>query len=149
LSIGNKEQEKNVYNMLQGSIDESDGGLQFNMDATAGKRGGYFFFNHFGNTYLENRYTDWGNYYPHLTLRNIWQFAKYVQVQRFQIEWLNKWRNNDMYPQNDPLKPYNVPFEYMFATTMIGQSLAWMEATALPEEAFDVIPLIQKWKENR
>lgn len=149
LSIGNKEQEKNVYNMLQGSIDESDGGLQFNMDATAGKRGGYFFFNHFGNTYLENRYTDWGNYYPHLTLRNIWQLAKYVPVQRFQIEWLNKWRNNDMYPQNDPLKPYNVPFEYMFATTMIGQSLAWMEATALPEEAFDVIPLIQKWKENR
>ena len=149
LSIGNKEQEKNVYNMLQGSIDSSNGELQFNMDATAGKRGGYFFFNHFGNTYLENRYTDWGNYYPHMTLRNIWQLAEYVPVQRFQIEWLNKWRNNDKYPQNDPLKPYNVPFEYLFATTMIGQSLAWMEATALPEEAFDVIPLIQKWKENR
>lgn len=135
--------------MLGGAIQASDGKLQFNMDVTAGHRGGYFFFNHFGNTFLENRYTDWGNYYPHLTLRNAWTLAKYVPIQRFQIEWLNKWRNDNQYPENDPLKPANVPFDYQFAIAMMGQPLAWMEATGLPEEAFEVVPLVEEWKKVR
>lgn len=149
LSIGNKQQEANVYNMLQGAIDESGQTLHFNMDVTAGKRGGFFFLNHLGNTFLENRYTDWGNYYPHLTLRNVWTLSKYIPVQRIQVEWLNKWRNEKAYPANDPLKPINIPFDYQFAVTMMGQPLAWMEATALPEEAFEVTPLINTWKKER
>ncbi len=149
LGIGNKPSEKNVQQMLQGSIDESGQTLQFNMDVTAGKRGGYFFLNDVGNIFLENRYTDWGNYYPHLTLRNIWTLSKYIPVQRIQVEWLNKWRNEKQYPANDPLKPINVPFDYMFAITMMGQPLAWMEATALPEEAFRVASLVNVWKKER
>lgn len=31
----------------------------FNLDVTAGRRGGYHFFNEYGNLFLENRYTDW------------------------------------------------------------------------------------------
>lgn len=149
LGIGNKPSEERVSEMLGGAIQESDGKLQFNMDVTAGHRGGYFYFNRFGNIFLENRYTDWGNYYPHLTLRNVWTLAKYVPIQRFQIEWLNKWRNDHQYSIDDPLKPSNVPFDYQFAITMIGQPLAWMEATGLPEEAFEVVPLIKAWKEAR
>ena len=75
--------------------------------------------------------------------------ARYVPIQRFQIEWLNKWRNNNQYPADDPLKPLNVPFDYQFAVAMIGQPLAWMEATGLPEEAFEVVPLVEAWKEVR
>ena len=149
LGIGNKESETNVLKMLQGAINESGQTLQFNMDVTAGKRGGYFFLNDVGNIFLENRYTDWGNYYPHLTLRNVWTLSKYIPVQRIQVEWLNKWRNEKAYPANDPLKPINVPFDYQFAITMMGQPLAWMEATALPEEAFGVSSLISTWKKER
>lgn len=149
MQLGNKASENNVYRMLQGAIDESRGNIQFNIDVTAGRRGGYFFFNKFGNIFLENRYTDWGNYYPHLTLRNVWSLAQYVPIQRFQIEWLNKWRNDDKYPADDPLKPLRVPFDYQFAITMMGQPLAWMEATGLPAEAFDVVPLIRLWKTER
>ncbi len=149
LEIGNRASEEGVSKMLGGAIDKSKGKLQFNMDVTAGQRGGYFYFNHFGNTFLENRYTDWSNYYPHLTLRNAWTLAKYVPIQRFQIEWLNKWRNDDQYPEDDPLKPSIVPFDYQFAITMMGQPLAWMEATGLPEEAFEVVPLIEAWKNVR
>lgn len=149
LEIGNKAAEEGVSKMLGGAIEKSEGKLQFNMDVTAGQRGGYFYFNHFGNTFLENRYTDWGNYYPHLTLRNAWTLAKYVPIQRFQIEWLNKWRNDNQYPANDPLRPANVPFDYQFAITMMGQPLAWMEATGLPEEAFEVVSLIEAWKSVR
>ena len=32
--------------------------------------------------------------------------------------------------------PENYSFEYLFATTLAGQPLAWMEGTNLPEEAF-------------
>lgn len=149
LEIGSKLSEERVNDMLGGAIKKSNSDLQFNIDVTAGKRGGYFYFNHFGNIFLENRYTDWGNYYPHLTLRNAWTLAKYVPIQRFQIEWLNKWRNDNQYPENDPLKPSNVPFDYQFAIAMIGQPLAWMEATGLPEEAFEVSTLLKAWKEVR
>lgn len=149
LEIGNKLSEERVKKMLGGATEKSDGHLQFNMDVTAGQRGGFFYFNHFGNIFLENRYTDWGNYYPHLTLRNAWMLARYVPIQRFQLEWLNKWRNDNQYPKDDPLKPSQVPFDYQFAITMMGQPLAWMEATGLPEEAFRVTPVIEAWKEVR
>ncbi len=148
LLIGNKQAENRVQRLLQEARQQSNG-LQFNIDVTAGKRGGYFFLNHLGNIFLENRYTDWGNYYPHLTLRNVWTLSKYVPIQRFQIEWLNKWRNEDEYPKNDPLKPKNIPFDYQFAITMMGQPLAWMEATSLPKEAFSVTSLIDLWKKER
>ncbi|GIM54506.1 alpha-galactosidase [Capnocytophaga cynodegmi] len=148
LRIGNKKSENNVKKMFQMTQKQADN-LQFNIDVTAGKRGGYFFFNHLGNIFLENRYTDWGNYYPHLTLRNVWILAKYVPIQRFQIEWLNKWRNKHKYPTDDLLKPYDIPFDYQFAITMMGQPLAWMEATGLPNEAFSVVKLINLWKKER
>jgi len=69
----------------------------FNLDVTAGRRGGYHFFNEYGNLFLENRYTDWTNYYPYTTLCNFWMLSEYVPAEKFQIEFLNKWRNTDKY----------------------------------------------------
>lgn len=54
----------------------------FNLDATAGRRGGYHSMNEYGNIFLENRYTDWGNYYPYRTLRNLWQLSRYVPAEK-------------------------------------------------------------------
>lgn len=45
------------------------------MDLTNGRRVGYHWFTEYGNIFMENRYTDWGNYYPYKTLRNIWQLS--------------------------------------------------------------------------
>lgn len=149
LEIGDKQAEENVAQLLRGVQEKTGGQVQFNMDVTAGRRGGYFFLNRMGNIFLENRYTDWGNYYPHLTLRNVWQLAKYVPVQRLQIEWLNKWRNEDKYRPSDSLRPAAVPFDYQFAIAMMGQPLAWMEATGLPEKAFGIRALIDLWKQHR
>ena len=149
VEIGNKLAERRVADLLQQSSEATANQLQFNMDVTAGKRGGFFFLNRVGNIFLENRYTDWGNYYPHLTLRNVWLLSKYMPLQRIQIEWLNKWRNQKAYPKNDVLSPLHVPFDYQFAITMMGQPLAWMEATGLPEEAFAVTPLITTWQKHR
>jgi hypothetical protein len=60
---------------------------------------------------------------------------------------LNKWRNTDKYPENDIFAPANYDFEYLFATTMMAQPLAWFEGSNLPEEAFQAAPAIKKYQE--
>lgn len=116
-----------------------------NLDATAGRRGGYFFFNEYGNIFLENRYTDWGNYYPYWSLRNLWMLSRYVAPQSLQIEFLNKWRNKEKYA-GDKFAPSTYSFDYLFAITMAAQPLAWFEASNLPDEAFPTGGVIQKYK---
>ncbi|MEO9003806.1 MAG: alpha-galactosidase, partial [Ginsengibacter sp.] len=118
----------------------------FNLDVTAGKRFGFNYFYEYGNLFLENRYTDWGNYYPYSTLRNLWMLSKYLPPQRLQIEFLNKWRNTDKYPQGDSFAPEHYSFDYLFAITMPAQPLAWMEARNLPPEAFKTGALIKTYK---
>lgn len=128
---------------------ESAGQVIFNLDATAGQRLGYFDGTRYGLVFLENRYTDWANYYPHWTLRNLWQLAHYVPPQRFQIEWLNTWRNTDNYRQDDPLAPSQVGFEYAFAVTMAAQPLGWFESCNLPETAFEIAPLVKAYRQHQ
>jgi hypothetical protein len=125
---------------------ESNGDIVINLDATAGNRTGYHYMNSYGNIFLENRYTDWGNYYPHWTLRNLWQLSAYVPSKNLQIEFLNKWRNRDVYGDNNPLAPYAIPFEYQFAIAMMAQPLAWFEGTGLPEEACKIGPVIKNYR---
>ena len=72
--------------------------------------------------------------------------SKYVPAEKLQIEFLNKWRNTEKYA-GDPFAPANYSFEYLFATTMAGQPLAWMEASGLPEEALGIGALIERYKE--
>ena len=58
-------------------MDATGGQAVFNLDVTAGRRWGYHYGNEYGNIFLENRYTDWGNYHPHWTLRNLWMLSRY------------------------------------------------------------------------
>lgn len=145
LGIPTKRAEINLRKLFDKVLSETDGEVLFNLDATAGRRGGYHFFNEYGNIFLENRYTDWGNYYPYRTLRNLWMLSKYVPAEKIQVEFLNKWRNAGKYG-DDPFSPANYSFDYLFAITMAGQPLAWMEASNLPEEAFPTGNLIRKYR---
>ncbi|SER97127.1 alpha-galactosidase [Pedobacter rhizosphaerae] len=145
LSIPNKQSEINLGKMFNKVLSETENQAVFNLDATAGRRGGYHLFTEYGNIFLENRYTDWQNYYPYWTLRNLWQLSKYVPPEKLQIEFLNKWRNADKYG-NDPFAPSKYAFEYLFASTMAAQPLAWFEGTGLPEEALKLGRLVAKYK---
>ncbi|MFV0390431.1 MAG: alpha-galactosidase [Paludibacteraceae bacterium] len=145
LAIPTKESEKNLRKLFDKVLESTNNNAVFNLDATAGRRAGYHMFNEYGNIFLENRYTDWGNYYPYHTLRNLWQLAKYVPAEKLQIEFLNKWRNADRY-DNDPFAPSAYSFEYLFAITMAGQPLAWFEGSGLPDEALSIKSLINKYK---
>lgn len=144
--LPNKLAEVNFRKFLEKVSKETDYNAVFNLDVTAGRRGGYYYFNEYGNLFLENRYTDFQSYYPYTTLRNLWMLSKYVPTQNLQIEFLNKWRNPSKY-EGDPFGPANYSFEYVFAITMAAQPLAWFEGTGLPEEAFSVAPVIKKYRE--
>jgi hypothetical protein len=112
---------------------ETGGQVVFNVDVTAGRRPGYFALNGHGTLFLENRYTDWGNYHPHRTLRNLWMLAHWLPPQWFQIEFLNVARNPDRYAPGDPLAPAAVGLPYAFAVAMTAQPLAWMEVSGLTD----------------
>lgn len=145
-NIPNKEAEIRLRKLYTRVMEATEWNALLNLDATAGRRGGYFYFNEYGNFFLENRYTDWGNYYPYQTLRNLWMLSQYMPPQGLQIEFLNKWRNADKY-RNDRFAPGNYAFDYLFAITMMAQPLAWMELANLPEEAFATGSAIKKYRE--
>ncbi|WAC39552.1 alpha-galactosidase [Pedobacter sp. SL55] len=145
LAIPTKQSEINLRKLFDGVLEQTNNEVVFNLDATAGRRAGYYTFNEYGNIFLENRYTDWQNYYPYWTLRNLWQLSKYVPAEKLQIEFLNKWRNAEKYG-NDIFAPNNHSFEYLFATTMAAQPLAWFEGTGLPGEALKVKDLIKAYR---
>ncbi|MBV6646969.1 MAG: alpha-galactosidase [Cyclobacteriaceae bacterium] len=151
VDFGSKQSELNLRKLFDKVLRETNGDVVFNLDVTAGHRMGYHYFTEYGNIFLENRYTDWGNYYPHFTLRNLWMLSRYVPTERFQIEFLNKWRNGHRYPDGDVLAPSSVPFEYQIAITLMSQPLAWMELSRLPEEAksvSEVLRTYQKWQNS-
>lgn len=144
LSIPAKKAEANLRRFFDGVLEQTGNQVVFNLDVTAGRRGGYHMFNDYGNIFLENRYTDWKNYYPYWTLRNLWQLSLYVPAERLQVEFLNKWRNEDKY-KTSRFAPKEYSFDYIFATAMAGQPLAWMEASNLPEEAYETSALIKSY----
>ncbi|MCX6217368.1 alpha-galactosidase [Spirosoma sp.] len=148
VQIADKQAEINFRKMLDTVMASTRGEAVFNLDVTAGRRFGYHYFYEYGNLFLENRYTDWANYYPHFTLRNLWMLARYLPPQRLQIEFLNKWRNQDRYVQIDEFSPAHYDFDYLFAVTMPAQPLAWMEARNLPADAFVTANLIKTYKKH-
>jgi len=145
VKMPDKTAEINFRKMLDKVVAATKGEVMFNLDVTAGRRGGYHSFNEYGNIFLENRYTDWQNYYPYFTLRNLWMLSRYVPAQNLQIEFLNKWRNTDKYG-DDPFAPKNYSFDYLFAIAMAAQPLAWFEGTGLPEEAFSITSTTKAYK---
>ena len=146
VKLKNKQSELNFRKFLDYTLELTANNIVFNLDGTADNRGGYHYFYEYGTVFLENRYTDWANYYPHWTLRNLWQLSKYVPTERLQIEFLNTTRNKEAYPENDLLAPINIPFDYVFATSMAGQPLAWFEGSKLPRELSYVSKTISEYK---
>lgn len=140
-----KAAEVRTRKMYEKVMEETDYNVIFNYDITAGQRGGYFYLNDYGNMFIENRYTDFMSYYPYKTLRNIWMLSKYVPAEKIQVEFLNKWRNQEKYA-NDLFAPANYSMDYLFAITMAGQPLAFMDVSDLPENAFESPDIIMKYK---
>lgn len=141
--------DRNLRAMFDRVVAATDGAVVFNLDSTAGRRWGFHLGVEYGNLFLENRYTDWGNYFPHWTLRNLWQLARYVPAQALQIEFLNTARNPGKYPADDPLRPQVVPFDYACALTLMAQPLGWFEAQHLPDAAIAAVSWLRPYRAHQ
>ncbi|MDD9269481.1 alpha-galactosidase [Paenibacillus sp. GCM10023248] len=130
IDIRSKLGETRLLNMMRQVVKATGGEVVLNIDATAQQRLGYFGQTHYGTIFLENRYTDWGNYYPHWTLRNLWLLMPYISADRLQMEYLNVSRNRDKYME-DPLAPYHSGQAYAFMVAAFTNALAWMETSGL------------------
>ncbi len=141
--------QANLDRLFSTVFRDTGGGVVFDQDVTAGLRPGYFGMLGTGPLFVENRYTDWHRYWPHHTLRNLWQLAWWIDPSRLRMEFLNQSRNTDKYP-DDPLAPARYAPETLFATVFFSNPLGWFEVSNLPAAYFDrVAPLVGVWKRLR
>ena len=133
-----KESETNFEEIMRILREKSNGEITFNLDVTANARGGYFMFCEYGGIFLENRYTMFKSYYPHSTLRNLWNLTFTVPAQFLQIEYLNPLLNKDKYIGEEDIAPWAYSYDYLFAVTMFANPLGWFESSGLQEEVLSV-----------
>lgn len=142
--------ERNILSFYNHVLEASENQVVFDHDVTAEMRPGYFGLPHVGPVFVENRYTDWRNYWPHATLRNLWQLARHIDPVRLRIEFLNATRNADKYGPDDPLAPVKYDPAYLFAITMFASPLGWFECTSLPVDVRARIgALAAIWRNHR
>ena len=146
--LSSKPAEANFHRFVDRVLQETKGELAIDLDITAGNRAGYFGLME-TSLFLENRYSDFGTWWPHATLRNLWQLSWYVEPQRLRIEFLNSARNAERYA-GSPLAPVQYPADYACATTLVANPLAWFEVSNLPPSVAEPVrQLIAVWKRNR
>ncbi len=141
--------ENNLHHLFNRIREESKGKIVIDLDVTAGIRPGYFGALETGPIFVENRYTDFHRYWPHQTLRNLWQLSQYVDPLRLRMEFLNNTRNANLYP-DDPLAPAAYAPDCLFATVMVANPLGWFETSSLPEDYIkSAAHLVELWKQER
>lgn len=141
--------QANLQRFFRSVLQETQGQVVFDLDATAETRPGYFGMMHPGPIFLENRYSDFRRYWPHQTLRNLWLLSPWVDPLRLRLEFLSPTRNSDRY-LDDPLAPDRYPPETLLATTLLAGPLAWMEVRHLPQAHHRAMAsLANVWKQHR
>lgn len=149
LKIESKRGEENLKRLFDKVGRESNERVTFDFDITAENRFGPFGLMEWGPLFVQNRYTDWGRYFPHATLRVLWQLAHWLDPVRLRLEWLNNARNASKLGDH-PLAPARWTPEALFATTMMASPLGWFEVQNLPPAYFErAAPLVQTWKAHR
>ncbi|SDE61437.1 Melibiase [Paenibacillus sp. UNCCL117] len=140
--------ELRLQNFLAEVSERSDGEIVFQFDITDQRRLGFFGGFQQGTIFMENRFTEFGTYYTHWTLRNLWKSCRYYPSSRVVVEFLNVDRNLSSY-RGSPLDPANVGMVYAFAVTLFANPLAWMELSELSGDLKDLKAMITLYKEMR
>ncbi len=141
VKIRNKLCEMRFIKMLQELTNRTKGDMRFNLDVTAEDRFGYMYQSQFGSLFVENRYTDYPNYFPHNTFKNVWCLAHVIPTRRLQMELLNTRRNIDKY-EGVLFAPNTYSPDYLFASVMVANPLFWMEMSNLAGEDAETLAKI-------
>ena len=135
--------------MFDKMLEQSGGAMVFDLDCTAEIRPGYWGMPDIGPLFLENRYTKRPIYWPHHTLKNLWDLSHLVDPVRLRLEFNNPDTNHDNY-KGSPLGHGNYRPDALFATVMAASPLAWMELSDVSEKSVAALaPLVRTWKEER
>jgi hypothetical protein len=130
--------DANLRKLFQYLREKSKGKIYFNLDTTNGQRQGYLMFLEYGNIFLENRYACHNGgigYHPEQTLHNLWQLAKYLRPQSFQIEIASPDDiNYKFYSDRNRLAPDAYPIEYWAGIAMFSSPLLWFAPSRMREE---------------
>jgi alpha-galactosidase len=149
VKIRSRAGEINFDKLVQTLVAKSGGKITIDLDTTNQIRPGYFGQMNIGPVFVENRYSDWHNYWPHHTLRNLWKLAHTIHPARLRMEFLNNFRSEKLY-EGDPLGPGKYDPAYVFATVMFSSPLGWFENSMLPEKFVNAVaPVVKVWKEHR
>jgi hypothetical protein len=127
------------------------GGIRINWDVTEHPaRIGYYFGREFGNIYLANRKPVVPKnviYRPHLVLRDAWQIAKYVNLNKFQVTL----QNLDLIDR-DISDAYRHNFPYCALIAFMGSPILFQQVQYLSEKAKgeikDMITVYKKHRED-
>lgn len=141
IKIRDKLCEMRFISLMQELVNLTKGDMRFNLDVTAEDRFGYMYMPQFGSLFVENRYTDFVNYFPHNTFKNVWNLARVIPTRRLQMEILNTRRNTDKY-DGVLFAPNTYSPDYLFATVMVANPLFWMEMSNLHEDDAKVLAKI-------
>lgn len=141
VKIRSKLAEMRFTHMMKELAERSKGNIRFNLDVTAEDRFGYMYQQQYGTIFVENRYTDYTNYFPHNTFKNIWNLAYVIPSRRFQMELLNTRRNADKY-EGIKFAPSTYSPDYLFATVMVANPLFWMEMSNLHPDDVEKLAVI-------
>ena len=147
VKIRNKLCEMRFIKLLQELTNLTKGDMRFNLDVTAEDRFGYMYQPQFGTLFVENRYTDFTNYFPHNTFKNLWNLAHVIPTRRLQMELLNTRRNTKNY-EGVLFAPNTYSPDYLFATVMVANPLFWMEMSNLHDDYAETLAKISTVYKN-
>lgn len=141
IKIRNKLCEMRFIKLLTELTNRTKGDMRFNLDVTAEDRFGYMYMQQFGTLFVENRYTDFPNYFPHNTFKNVWNLAHVIPTRRLQMELVNTRRNTEKY-EGVLFAPNTYSPDYLFATVMVANPLFWMEMSNLDNQDAEILAKI-------
>ncbi len=110
-------------------------------------RTGYFWALEYGSVWLQNRIAEpgWITYIPHLTLRDVWELSKYININKLQIPIQNINRVDTTVSD-----AHKHSHSYCFAVAMLAQPMFFHATYMYTDKARDEIrPMIQLYKEYR
>lgn len=134
MSLSSRQAEANVLNLFRELFVQSGGEIAITHDITGGKSrrlGNCYAPYHIRDYFLENRYSRVATYWPHRTLRNLWQLAPLIPTHRFEVEWMDPSKHTEPYGDH-PLAPAQFGIEYCLTVTLFARPLAWMHLQKLP-----------------
>ena len=135
--------------MFDKMLRESGGSMAFDLDCTAEVRPGFFGLIDIGPLFVENRYTKRPIYWPHHTLKNLWDLSHLIDPVRLRFEFNNPDTNHDNYSWS-PLGHGKYRPDALFATVMAASPLAWLELSDVSEKSSKAIAsLVKVWKRER